>query len=216
LQIVTQPLRGVAVPQTDGTIQYRPDSGFVGRDLFEYRISDNLGRASNVATVNVEVVSSRLQNPDEFPDVNDDGTTSALDALLIINELARKGGSFPVLDTDRGPNFLDMTGDKTVSALDALNVINHLSGQIGLEGEQVTQTTQALLGNSSSQKSTIIDTPAPIDLSGPEKIVDASTIPHVSSDVVDLIAADHKSDHKSDSDEESIVNAVDAAMADLL
>ncbi len=55
--------------------------------------------------------------------------------------------------------------------------------------------------------STLID---PIDLIGPAKIVDVSS--PVSVDVVDLIA----SDRDADTDEETVVAAVDAAMADLL
>ena len=85
--IVDQPTRGEAIAQPDGTVQYLPDPGFVGRDSFQYRIFDDLGRGSNVATVDTQVVASRLQNPDDNSDVNDDGFVTALDALLIINRL---------------------------------------------------------------------------------------------------------------------------------
>ncbi len=86
--IVEQPNRGVAIPQADGTVRYVPESGFIGRDSFQYRIADLEGRLSNVATVDTEVVASRLQNPDDAGDVNDDGSVTAIDALLIINRLS--------------------------------------------------------------------------------------------------------------------------------
>lgn len=213
IEIVTQPRRGQAVPQPDGTIQYLPDPGFLGRDTFEYRISDTLGRGSNVAGVEVEVVASRLQNPDEVTDVNDDGSTSALDALLIINALARNGGmSFPVEEDDRGPNYYDVSGNQLVSANDALRVINELSRQnsSGIEAEQV----QLALGNDDPEANRVFDAPAPIDFRATDKIVDASSREHVSPEVVDLIA-----EGNSDQDDDAAgktIDAIDAAMADLL
>ncbi len=211
--IVDQPNRGEAIPQADGTVQYLPDPGFLGRDSFQYRIADTQGRFSNVATVDTQVAASRLQNPDQFGDVNDDGFVTALDALLIINYLSRSGGpgSIPVVETDRGPNYYDVSGNQQITAADALRVINEIARQIGggIEAEQVPQ--QAVLDHSSADdESAAADAIAPIDLIGPDKIVDVSGL--VSVDVVDLIAGDRD----ADTDEETVVAAVDAAMADLL
>ncbi|WP_372726233.1 matrixin family metalloprotease, partial [Novipirellula sp.] len=51
-------------------------------------------------------------------DANDDGSTSALDALVIINQLSRTNDSVT--------GFSDVNGDGSVTALDALLVINSL------------------------------------------------------------------------------------------
>ncbi|MEM8913649.1 MAG: dockerin type I domain-containing protein [Planctomycetota bacterium] len=78
-------------------------------------------------------------------DVDGDGDVRALDALLIINAIAR--GDFVVdrsgqlehpADLDRFPNlFYDVSADGRVSAMDALRVINHLASQsVSGEGEQ--------------------------------------------------------------------------------
>ncbi len=152
IRIVSAPGRGDAVPLADGSIRYIPATGFVGVDSFTYSIADNEGRYSAPATVTVQVVASRLQNPNNFSDVNGDGDVSALDALLIVNRLMLAGGnvsSIPVEPGDRGPNYYDTSGDKKISALDALQVINQLmlrgtvpGGSSGAgempEGEQVT------------------------------------------------------------------------------
>ncbi|QDS92515.1 Dockerin type I repeat protein [Roseimaritima multifibrata] len=88
--IVTAPRSGQAVVLGNGIVRYVPNAGFSGTDTFTYQVSDNLGRSSNVATVQLQVVSSRLQNPIDNVDVNDDGAVSPVDALQIINYLNRQ------------------------------------------------------------------------------------------------------------------------------
>ena len=155
ITIVRTPVRGEAVPQSDGTVQYLPDPGFTGVDTFEYRIADQEGRLSNVAEVTVQVVSSRLQNPDRFSDVNDDGFVTALDALLIINRLSRTGGQgeIPVIISDVGPNFYDVSGDQSISALDALRVVNELArinNRLDPNGEQVAFLSEGRVESASN------------------------------------------------------------------
>ncbi|MCG8649358.1 MAG: Ig-like domain-containing protein, partial [Pirellulales bacterium] len=217
--IVTQPTRGEAVAAPGGIVRYLPDPGFVGSDSFEYQILDNEGRASNVATVNTQVVASRLQNPDMAPDVNDDGFITALDALLVINLLARTDGqlSIPVLPTDQGPNFFDVNGNQSISAVDAVVVINELArvaSDLGrTAGEQVATTPIAQADSSETDlgsKQPAADEPEVV--ADALKAVDATSVPEVASDVIDLIAEDRDDDKKSD---ESVA-ALDAAMADVL
>jgi hypothetical protein len=75
----------------------------------------------------------------EAMDVNLDGYISAIDALLVINNLnlhgsralgeGESGGDIPL-------HRLDVNRDSVISAIDALLVINHLNGAAGLgEGE---------------------------------------------------------------------------------
>lgn len=82
-------------------------------------------------------------------DVNDDGTTSVLDALLILNALSRAGTVPASLDATRptdGPlefHFVDVNGDQQISVIDALLVINDLARQIqtSVAGELVAIPT---------------------------------------------------------------------------
>tara|TARA_R110002072_G_scaffold48407_2_gene132194 strand:- start:10807 stop:33357 length:22551 start_codon:yes stop_codon:yes gene_type:complete len=145
IQIERQPLAGEVQNVGDGTLRYVPAVGYTGRDSFDYSIADSNGRRSGLATVSLQVVISRLQNPDLNADVNDDGEVSALDALLIINHLNRfssfPAGYTPTVDEDlvvtQGDNgrpsasqpgrYYDVSGDLRISSLDALQVINELN-----------------------------------------------------------------------------------------
>ena len=69
------------------------------------------------------------QNSASPTDANDDGSTSSLDALVIINHLNRNAAG--------GTGFYDVNGDGTVSAADALMVINRLQPEkTTVEAEQ--------------------------------------------------------------------------------
>ncbi len=136
IEIVRQPTRGEAIPQSDGTVRYVPGLGFTGLDSFTYTIADNEGRRSQSATVQLQVVGSRLQNPafDRNSDVSDDGLITAVDALLVINRLNAAqndgtlvNGGVPVTDADRGPFYYDVNGDGRITAADALEVLRILN-----------------------------------------------------------------------------------------
>lgn len=79
--------------------------------------------------------STGWQNLATPSDVSNDGETTALDALRIINELARRAFSDPLTSAlvdpgtvDPWPNtYYDQNGDGSVTALDALRVINQLA-----------------------------------------------------------------------------------------
>ncbi|MCC9657531.1 tandem-95 repeat protein [Rhodopirellula halodulae] len=166
VQIERQPLAGEIQNVGDGTLRYIPATGYTGRDTFDYSIADQEGRRSGLATVTLQVVTSRLQNPDLNTDVNDDGQVSALDALLIINHLNRFS-SFPAdytptvsedLVVTQGDNgrpdasqpgrYYDVSGDLRISSLDALQVINELnrrdaSGNGEPAGESIVATSAA-------------------------------------------------------------------------
>ena len=83
---------------------------------------------------NIQVDAERsLTNPIRRSDVNGDGNVTALDALLIINELSvgrfrDELGSikWTVIDSEL-PAFYDQNGDGNITALDALRVINELN-----------------------------------------------------------------------------------------
>ncbi len=209
--IVDQPLRGQAIPQANGTVQYLPNPGFVGTDSFTYRISDNDGRASNVATVNTRVVASRLQNPNIAADVDGDGFVSAIDPLLIINKLDRDGPPpILVMPTDNGPPYYDVNGDKSITALDILLAINEINRRNN--GSNTEQVPQAVFDQSESVAPSVEAPLAPSDLSATAKIVDTDVVDSSIEGTVDLIARDRD----SQSDEDATAAAIDAALGDLL
>ncbi|EMI58483.1 Cadherin domain protein [Rhodopirellula sallentina SM41] len=85
-----------------------------------FRLSDDFDFQINV---------SPLTNPTRTFDVNDDGVTSAVDALRIINFLVQNGGQTASIDSLADvPVYLDVSGDGLVTSLDALQVINQLNG----------------------------------------------------------------------------------------
>jgi hypothetical protein len=144
IQILQEPSSGDVVPLADGTIRYIPADGFVGTDTFQYTIADVSGRVSDPATVAVNVSNSRLQNPALRTDVNGDGNVSPIDALLIINHLARSGqAAIPVTPSDQAPPFYDVDGSRLITPGDALQVINELARRAAFgEGEQASATNQ--------------------------------------------------------------------------
>ena len=127
LTIVRQGNSGQATANADGSVSYVPDPGSLGVDSFDYTIADTEGNVSDPVTVFVNVVSSGMQNPVRFSDVDANGAVTALDALLIINRLsAASSDTVIVADSDRGPNFFDVNGNGEVTALDALLVVNSI------------------------------------------------------------------------------------------
>jgi len=122
------------VVQPDGTIRFTPRAGFLGTTQFRYVISDNDGRPSAPTDVTVLVVVSVYQNPRNRFDVDDDGTVSPLDVLVLIN-LLNQAPSLPVDGLPGPPAYVDVNADNRVDPLDVLNVINHINSRGNGEGE---------------------------------------------------------------------------------
>jgi hypothetical protein len=178
------PLHGTIVGiLSDGSVDFKPFQdpvtgvAFLGETSFEYTVKDDDGAISDPATVFINVI------PDPYPwrnrsnalDVNRDEFVSAIDALLIINELNLNGSyTLPTPYTGNGPpnpNFpppyydaghdgaCQPAPDNYISGADALAVINYLSDRwcypVGGEGEfsisvDMTQSiaSESLVGES--------------------------------------------------------------------
>ncbi|MEO1526977.1 MAG: choice-of-anchor Q domain-containing protein [Planctomycetota bacterium] len=87
----------------------------------------------------------------QFGDVNEDGAVSALDALLVINQLAASSGgegeAIERADDERATwewNTRDVNWDGSVTPLDALTVINALSRQTDGKSEPSGEQVQAV------------------------------------------------------------------------
>ena len=79
-------------------------------------------------------------NPRNALDVNNSGDVSALDVLLLINEINRTGPRALPLVPAAGqtlPPYLDTNGDSVLEAVDVLNIVNYLNSQAAGEGEAV-------------------------------------------------------------------------------
>ena len=126
-----------------------PSSAVSGETFARFRLSEegNLGPVGDAMSGEVEdyriVVSNNpFQNPSNRFDVNASGAVTPLDALEIINALARSGSTEVNLSTTpiANPEFPDVNGDGRLTPNDAVQVINELSRAFGGEGEQTSQS----------------------------------------------------------------------------
>lgn len=129
------------VVQDDGTIRFTPQAGFLGTTQFRYVVSDNDGRPSVPTDVTVLVVVSIYRNPRSRFDVDDDGSASALDVLVLINLLNSQAPSLPVDGLPGPPAYVDVNADNRVDPLDVLDLINHMNSRSNGEGEDEADRT---------------------------------------------------------------------------
>ena len=134
--VETALVNGVQTNLMNGSFTYTPNQFFVGTDTFTYRAVDEGGLTSSSATVVINVRDTNIfQNPVNSLDVNDDSFVSAIDALLLINDI-NENGSRPLTDPLPGIPFPDVNGDRSIGPVDVLGVINSLNGMTAQpEGE---------------------------------------------------------------------------------
>ncbi|MEM8734484.1 MAG: dockerin type I domain-containing protein, partial [Planctomycetota bacterium] len=102
--------------------------------------ADGYIRSESQITITDDDIFSWTNYANRF-DVNNDGTASPLDALIVINELNRNGSrGLPKPETDPGVYF-DVNEDEFLSPIDALMVINHLNQNASGEGERDASAT---------------------------------------------------------------------------
>ncbi len=139
VRIERDAVNGVVEVLQDGSVRFTPNTNVSGEATFSYSVRDNVGTPSNVATVTVQILNSKWQNPSGFLDVNADGTVSPIDALILINYI-NSGAETDLRLTDIEPApYLDPNGDEIVTPSDVLMVINFLNANsAGGEGEAST------------------------------------------------------------------------------
>jgi len=94
IAIVTNPTNGTADPQSDGTVEYTPTTGFTGTDTFTYTAKDDGDpqATSNEATATITV---KAQGAITAPSVNypsDQGEVKAVRPTLSVNNSTAGGG----------------------------------------------------------------------------------------------------------------------------
>jgi hypothetical protein len=99
--------------------------------------------------------SSQWQNPRDANDVNDDGIISALDALLIINELNANGARDLRQSPPPSQPYIDVSGESIVSALDALLVINFINNNVGGGSGEGSSDNRLYCGAGQAQKAAV-------------------------------------------------------------
>ena len=127
------------------TVEVFEDDLVETTERFAARLSSLTDLGDRAVTLSDTAIGTIIDN-DESPswhndvlaaDVNRDGSVTALDALLIINDLTRSGPRILDAATDPFEPYVDVNNDGSVSALDALQVINYMARNTILSGEQV-------------------------------------------------------------------------------
>nr|WP_316829064.1 Calx-beta domain-containing protein [Pedobacter miscanthi] len=80
VEIVSQPKHGTVKVNADGTVTYTPDPGYVGDDVFTYRVKDAYGYYTNVASVNLTANFTGITIPNLFTP-NGDGINDTFEII---------------------------------------------------------------------------------------------------------------------------------------
>jgi hypothetical protein len=123
------PVGGSVTLEPNGVIRFRPTPFFEGQAGFDYVVSD--GALTDIGHVSIDIEPTfrwhNLRNP---LDVNNSGTVSATDAMLIINLLNANGGGTPlesIIDGATPEAYYDVVPNNIVSPRDAIEIINYLN-----------------------------------------------------------------------------------------
>jgi hypothetical protein len=74
-----------------------------------------------------QLLSADWQNPARPHDVNNDGVSNPLDALVILNHLSQVDTPTLSARTNRLDRYYDVSGDNLITAFDSLLVLNEIS-----------------------------------------------------------------------------------------
>jgi len=113
--------------------------------------------AADTATVNIaDNDNLSFQNVDNPTDVDDDGNTTPLDVLLIINDINANGSRTLPDQREEGQSYVDVNGDNSVTPTDVLAIINSINDQSAGngEGEATTQVFAYMVNQAASEGDT--------------------------------------------------------------
>ena len=166
------------------------DSEFVRRSEQEeiqlvITIQDSAASFLPIAgTFVIEVLanSNPFHNEDNPYDVNGDGQVNPLDALMILNSMARNGGPGPISGYPSPDRFYDVNGDGLITPLDALLIINYLNRVRRTEGEQ-NPAPKIATGEPGSAGPVIQSPPSQLKTSpvGPADLIEIAELPATKS-----------------------------------
>src|SRR5690606_36777648 len=100
IDIVKTPDNGTYSVSSNGVITYTPNAGFVGGDTIRYRVQDDRGVYSNVATVTFRVGPVHSLSGKVFVDLNGDGIQNGNDVPLggVLVYLDKTDGAYTYRD----------------------------------------------------------------------------------------------------------------------
>jgi hypothetical protein len=134
--------------KSDASLKYNPTSPFSSIEVVATgALSGDVLREDFL--VGVTIAPPPWQNKHWALDVNDDGSVTALDALIVINHMNRHGIGIADTPPPAGSTtFVDVNGDRFITPLDVLIIINFLNQAQGTpnpsgsaEGEPNTAQT---------------------------------------------------------------------------
>lgn len=129
------------LPAGTYNVKVTPSSGHMALDPASGQAMVTISDEQVLAGVDFgfQTTNSPWQNPANQYDVFPDDVVSALDALIIINDI-NENSARELGDSDEAaPPYIDVSGDNFISALDVLMVINHINSNstAGGEGEGI-------------------------------------------------------------------------------
>jgi hypothetical protein len=131
--------REIVVPVLGDTLDEPNETFFVNLSMpIGASIADGQGQGTIIDDDSGPVLHP-WQNPDNPLDVDDDGSVSAIDVLLVIDRLNRDGpGLLPVppVAPDVPPPYVDPSGDDALAPFDALLIINAINEMLGLRASR--------------------------------------------------------------------------------
>lgn len=141
----------------DFDVQALPSTGR-GQEVLAYEQNYPLDPANvRDGLLSLNVVEPNMPGNGEATDVNSDGVTSAIDALMVVNFLNAEANAARLVSSGDGePNpeqtAMDVNRDGMVTPLDVLSIVNHLNQQslTRPEGESIEQLAKS--GSSVAQQ----------------------------------------------------------------
>ena len=111
--IASQPGHGEVDIGTASTVVYTPDSGYVGRDQFDYSITDGNGNEDS-ATVVVELLPASATNspPTGIADFAQTGPVTAVDVEVLLNDVDPERDAMGIGSFTPPENATDRRGDR--------------------------------------------------------------------------------------------------------
>lgn len=120
--------------KSDSSLRYNPTSAVSFEVVATGTVSGDVLREAFL--VGVTLAPPPWQNKHWALDVNDDGSVTALDALVVINHMNRHGiGSADTPPPAGSATFVDVNGDRFITPLDVLIIINFLNQVQGTPNE---------------------------------------------------------------------------------
>ena len=110
LSAISNPANGVASFQTDGTVTYTPNEGFVGQDVITYSITDGASGVFAQATVTITVTGA-LAGPVAADDTSTTAEETAVTVAVLSNDVDPQGDALTVATFTQGANGMVAAGE---------------------------------------------------------------------------------------------------------